>query len=148
MNNAALVEPGALAELLAAIRNNPRCGATSPVIRWHEDEFSLAPCIGTHDWMVRSCNRISSIQEAQRIQLHQPETVWLVGTAIFFRVEVLMDVGLLNEHMFAYYDEYDIGVRLSARNLHSQCFYNFSYSRSKRKGRRPTALHLQSFITQ
>jgi GT2 family glycosyltransferase len=126
MNNDALVEPGALAELLAAMRNNPRCGAASPVIRWQDDELSLAPCIGTHDWMIRSCNRISSIQEAQRMQIEHPETVWLVGTAIFFRVEALIDVGLLNEDMFAYYDDNDIGVRLSARNWHSQCVFTTS----------------------
>jgi GT2 family glycosyltransferase len=126
LNNDALVKPGALAELLATMRINTRCGAASPVIRWLDNELSVAPCVGTHDWRSRACNQISSIQEAQQVQSEHPETVWLVGTAIFFRVKALKEVGLLDGRMFAYYDDNDIGARLAARNWHSRCVFTAS----------------------
>lgn len=133
LNNDATVMPGAFGKLIATMESVPECGAASPVVRASDDTEFIASCLSTHDWEKRISNRTSAMQEAQRIQNQQPEAVWLVGTAIFFRVEALRQVGVLDDRLFAYYDDNDIGARLSAAGWHSKCVFGASIAHDTRR---------------
>ena len=50
----------------------------------------------------------------RRFVKKNPGAIFLVGTAIMFRVQALREVGLLDERLFAYFDDNDIGTRLHA----------------------------------
>jgi len=126
LNNDSIVNPGALAALLNTMKSESRCGAASPVIRNIDDEHSIASCLRTHDWAIRSYDQTISIYEAKRIQSESPELVWLVGTAIFLRIEALKQVGLLDDRFFAYYDDDDMGVRLANAGWYSRCVFEAS----------------------
>lgn len=147
MNNDAEVVPGALNHMLAAILANEKCGAVSPVLRDAEDGQTIARCISTHDWRNRTYTRVTSIDEAQRIQLEHPESVWLDGTAILFRVKALIDTGPLDERLFAYYDDNDIGARLAAKGWVSQCAFAASVIHENRKSVAEYPLYL-SYLLQ
>lgn len=133
LNNDATVVSGALPRLLATMQDSPRCGAASPVVRATDDEQFVASCLNTHDWDKRVCNRTSSLQEARQIQNDQPEAVWLLGTAVFFRIEALRQVGMLDDRLFAYYDDNDIGARLSATGWVSKCVFDASIAHDTRR---------------
>lgn len=126
MNNDATVNAGVLSKLIKAMHSNPRCGAVSPVIHDLDGGETVTACVGTHDWKKRNCQRIVSIPEARRIQIEHPEAVWLVGTAIFFRIEALKQVGPLDNDLFAYWDDNDIGARLAAAGWLSECVFDVS----------------------
>jgi GT2 family glycosyltransferase len=133
LNNDAIVMPGCLNELVAAMRAEPRCGLASPVIRNLGAEDTIAICLRTHDCRLRSYRQIDSIEEAKKFQAEHPEQVWLVGTASFFRVEALKNVGPLDERLFAYYDDDDIGVRLAAGGWHSRCVFTASVAHESKR---------------
>lgn len=113
--------------------SHPKCGAASPVIRDADDERLIASCLRTHDWKTRTYNQAISIPEATRVQSERPDAVWLVGTAIFFRLEALKQVGFLDERLFAYYDDDDIGVRLSSNGWTSRCVFTASVSHESKR---------------
>jgi len=147
MNNDAQVVPGALSHMLAAILSNEKCGAVSPVLRDADDGKTIARCISTHDWTNRTYARITSIEEAQRVQVEAPASVWLDGTAILFRVEALADTGPLDDRLFAYYDDNDIGARLAAKGWFSQCAFTASVIHENRKSVAEYPLYL-SYLLQ
>lgn len=123
LNNDAVVMPGTLDELVAVLQVEAQCGAVSPVIRDIDDGTTVARCINTHDWAKLKDRRIVSIEEGRRFQAEHPEATWVDGTAVLFRVAALRDTGPLDDNLFAYYDDNDIGVRLAAKGWFSQCAF-------------------------
>jgi GT2 family glycosyltransferase len=126
VNNDLIVVEGTLAKLIEAIESNSHCGAVSPIIRSMGVDSTISSCLHTHDWESRQAKRFTAIAEAKEIQLKNPNEVWLVGTAIFFRVKAIKEVGLLEDRLFAYFDDNDIGVRLSNLGWQSECVFDAS----------------------
>jgi GT2 family glycosyltransferase len=124
LNNDVVVQPGTLNELVTVLKGNAQCGAVSPVVRDESARDSVVRCVNTHDWDQRTHDRIVSLEAAQRFQAEQPESVWVDGTAVLFRVAALKDTGVLDDRLFAYYDDNDIGVRLMSKGWFSQCAFN------------------------
>jgi len=124
LNNDAVVMPGTLEKLISVLQSEPQCGAVSPVLRDIDDGTTVARCINTHDWARLKDRRIVSIEEGRRFQEEHPEATWVDGTAVLFRVAALRDTGPLDDNLFAYYDDNDIGVRLAAKGWFSQCAFD------------------------
>ena len=141
LNNDATVTPGTLAVLLATMERHARCGAVSPILRDSEDG-TIARCVNTHDWLRRASSRIKSVDEAARIQDAHPESVWVDGTAILFRVQALNDAGPLDDRLFAYYDDDDIGVRLANKGWFSRCAFDATVYHDNRKSPASYPLYL------
>jgi len=147
MNNDATVVPGALCQLVAVMEEDDRCGAVSPVLRDADDGETIARCVSTHDWRNRTYQRITSIEEARKIQERQPTSVWLDGTAILFRTDALKDTGPLDDRLFAYYDDNDIGARMSAKGWLNRCAFDASVIHENRKSVAEYPLYL-SYLLQ
>lgn len=147
MNNDATVVPGALRELVALMQSDERCGAVSPVLRDADDHETIARCVNVHDWSSRTYRRIVSIPEARKIQAEQPASVWLDGTAILFRIAALKETGPLDDRLFAYYDDNDIGARMSARGWYNRCAFDASVIHENRKSVAEYPLYL-SYLLQ
>lgn len=113
LNNDAIVTPSTLASLLRAICVDPRCGAVSPVIYSAEGVAHNNAWGVTHDWRHRKNMWIGSEAESRRLHTEQPENICMTGTAVLFRVQTIREVGKLDERLFAYYDDNDIGTRLA-----------------------------------
>jgi GT2 family glycosyltransferase len=103
------LRPGVVDLLVATAEQAPQFGALGPVVWW------------------RSQNRPFSFGGVRlpggRIdQLHDPpaaaehgiaECDWVEGAAILLRAEALREVGLLDERLFLYFEETELGLRLS-----------------------------------
>jgi GT2 family glycosyltransferase len=122
LNNDANVEADALVKLVQAMRTDDRCGAVSPVII-AGDANSADICSCTHDWK-RRCIRWAPRAESVRLHQADPSQVCLLGTAIMLRVKAIRDVGLLDERLFAYYDDNDIGARLTHGGWRSKVVFD------------------------
>jgi len=146
LNNDATVAPGTLASLVSTIQKNPLCGAVSPLLR-DTDDGSIICCVSTHDWQKKTRTRIRSIDEARRLQADDPASVWVDGTAVLFRVKALAEVGPLDDRLFAYFDDNDIGVRLANRNWHSQCDFEATVFHENKKRIEDFPLYL-SYLLQ
>lgn len=141
LNNDAVVAPGCLRELVKSMLQDQACGAVSPVLR-DLDDGHIVRCVNTHDWNARQSRRIDSIEEAQRLQSVEPASVWVDGTAVLFRVAALAQVGPLDDRLFAYFDDNDIGTRLSNRGWYSRCAFDASVFHENRKHFRDFPLYL------
>jgi GT2 family glycosyltransferase len=124
MNNDATVSPGALDKLLAAMQADARCGAVSPVI-YPEDGVHFHDAWGcTHDWQQRTIARAPSAEASRRMHQTDPERVSLVGTAILLRTQAIREVGMLDDRLFAYYDDNEICTRLARGGWRSQVVFD------------------------
>lgn len=124
LNNDAEVVPGTLLKLVQEIMHDAKTGAVSPVLRDSADRSTVVRCVNTHNWTDWESNRITAFDEAQRLQDTEPTSVWLDGTAILFRVAALAQTGPLDDRLFAYYDDDDIGTRLARHGWHSRCVFS------------------------
>lgn len=124
LNNDAVVRADALAKLVGAIVADPKCGAVSPVIYTEDGVGHLNAWGTTHDWRARNTAWLPS--EAVSMQMHEthPERICLVGTAIMFRVQAIREVGVLDDRLFAYFDDNDIGTRLAHAGWHSKVVFD------------------------
>ena len=108
-----------LTVLIAEMEANPSCGAVSPLITDFHDEKRIDFSGAIHDWVARQSIRLS-ISACERAQEDAAENVWVIGTAVLFRLAAIRIVGVLNERMFAYYEDDEIGARLSAQGWSSR----------------------------
>ena len=113
LNNDAITESNTLAELIGLMAQEPRCGACSPVIKrlGHPDVVDF--CGAIHNWQSLGMLNPPNIAAAPSFCEKHADSVWLVSTALLLRVEALRQVGLLNEKLFAYYEDDDMGARLN-----------------------------------
>lgn len=113
VNSDALLAPDTMNRLVALMEADPRCGSTSPVVRALHDEQRMDFCGARRDWRALDSHRPGTVEEARALEAEYPDDMWLAGTVIMFRVAALRQVGELNEKLFAYFEDDDIGVRLS-----------------------------------
>lgn len=126
LNNDATVDKGCLNTLLSEIEDDDLCGAVSPVINPESGNKSIAAWGGLHEWTTRETRWFDT--EFQSIEAHtrQPNEIFVAGTAIFLRTAALKEVGELDDRLFAYYDDSDMGVRLAKAGWRSKVVFNAS----------------------
>lgn len=138
VNNDCLIEPGTLQRLLQAMQQDNRCGAASPCLAY-EDSREVYFAGARQDWRaMRTVLCPTPWDESFHLQYR--DAVWLVGTAVLFRVSALRDVGVLNASLFAYYEDDDIGERLRIagwRSVVCQGSVAWHNLKSKAEVRRP-----------
>ena len=113
LNNDARVAPNACDSLLALLDGDPRCGAASPLIVSRDDVGRYDFCGATHDWRRLETPRPTTPAAARALEAADPFCMWLAGTAVMLRLRALTQVGLLDDTLFAYFEDDDLGVRLS-----------------------------------
>ena len=124
LNNDATVRPDTLVKLVAAINADQRCGAVSPVLIPEEGGRPDNAWGLVHDWQKRGGFWIASEAQAREQQQNHPESICVAGTAMLLRVEAIREVGLLDDRLFAYFDDNDICVRLSNRGWRSKVVFD------------------------
>ena len=110
VNNDAMVPPGTLDRLLAMAEAEPRCGAVSPCLAY-EDSPEVYFAGAVHNWRALSSDWCLDPADAEFHRTHA-DHIWVVGTALLLRTAALRIVGLLDETLFAYYEDDDLGERL------------------------------------
>ncbi|MBI5506242.1 MAG: glycosyltransferase family 2 protein [Deltaproteobacteria bacterium] len=111
INNDAVVEPRALAPLLAAAEGAPRAGVFGSKILRADDPSRLWVAWGRVTW------RQSLIALEGENALDGPafdgerDVEWIPGCALLFRARTLREVGLFDEAFFAYHEDVDWAAR-------------------------------------
>lgn len=124
LNNDAVVQGDALEKLIYEISVDPRCGAVSPVIYAENGIGHLNAWGATHDWRARNTAWMPSAAASMKLHETDPDHICLAGTAILFRVQAIREVGVLDERLFAYFDDNDIGTRLSRAGWRSKVVFD------------------------
>lgn len=124
VNSDALIDDAqTLATLASAMQADPKCGAASPVIMTLDDARKVQFAGATHDWNRRQSPR-HNIEESKKLQEKSADHLWVLGTAILFRVQALREVGPLDERLFAYFEDDDIAARLSRAGWRSRMVFD------------------------
>lgn len=113
LNNDAIVQSDTLVGLLSVIAAAPKCGIVSPLIYAHHDENIVDFVGAVHDWERLDSKIAADPDIAKKMQTDQAKDFFVFGTAPLIRVAALGTVGLLDENLFAYYEDDDICTRLS-----------------------------------
>lgn len=113
LNNDALVKDDTLASLLSVHYATPGCGIVSPLIYAMHDEKTVDFIGATHDWKNLNSKRAGDLATAERMEANCPTDFFVFGTAPLLRIAALGDVGLLEEKLFAYYEDDDLCTRLA-----------------------------------
>ncbi|MDE2515206.1 MAG: glycosyltransferase family 2 protein [Rhodospirillales bacterium] len=109
-NNDAVAEPDTLARLVAAAEADPRIGLLSPLIR--EDGGAVVQFAGGRiDLDLPSYTPTQEIAQGRAWQDSAPDRVVLWGTAMLVRRATAERIGLLNEGLFAYWEDIDYSIR-------------------------------------
>jgi GT2 family glycosyltransferase len=120
LNNDAIAEPDWLAQLVAAMRREPRLGSATSKVLAYDDRalFDNAGHVLYADGLTRGRGRL----ERDRGQYEREEEVFCIsGCAALLRRSMLDDVGLLDETFFAYCEDADLGFRARLRGW--RCHY-------------------------
>lgn len=144
VNSDSLLENSTLAEVLKVMADDPQCGAVSPVVRVLDDPSEIDFCGTHHDWANLTYVRHKTLEAARATEASRPFDMWLTGTVILFRMTALRAVGGLNENLFAYYEDDDIGVRLARAGWRNRMAFDTSalHARPPAKERPPHYFYL------
>jgi GT2 family glycosyltransferase len=124
LNNDATVAPGCLLHLVNAMEQDEGMGAASPVIAPEGGGKPFAAWGGVHEWKTRSTVWFESEEESRKAHVERPDDVFVAGTAILMRTAALCEVGGLDDRLFAYYDDSDMGVRLAKAGWRSKVVFD------------------------
>jgi GT2 family glycosyltransferase len=113
VNSDAVIDPACLGRLLALMQSRPDCGAASPMVVALDDDDEIDFCGARHDWPRLETERARNPEEARSWEHATPDIMWASGTVVIYRVAALQQIGMLDDKMFAYYEDNDIGARLA-----------------------------------
>ena len=112
VNSDAEVTPTSLNRILRLMESDRQCGAASPVILVPGSD-RIDFCGARHDWKKLGSVFSESVEETLKMEATYPDDMWLMGAAVMFRISALRQTGVLDDRLFAYFEDDDIGARLS-----------------------------------
>lgn len=110
-SDAVATDCNTLNRLVDVMQTNPTCGAVSPMLANEDGTVYFSG--GNHDWRTQE-STWTPLAQSKVLQEAMPNSRWVSGAAVLFRVNALRQVGLLNELYFAYYEDNEICARLAA----------------------------------
>ena len=100
------------------------CGAVSPVIRPEGNGEALVAWGGLHEWDIRTTVWFRTEEESIKAHNDRPGEIIVAGTAIFLRTAALKETGGLDDRLFAYCDDGDMGARLAKAGWRSKVVFD------------------------
>jgi GT2 family glycosyltransferase len=120
LNNDTEVAPDWLSELVACMRRRPAAAGAASKTLLMRDRNLVDGAGDLMDWRFLPHPRGHGAPDAEpfgeEVQVFSPS-----GAASIWRAEALREIGLFDEHFFAYYEDVDLGFR--ARLLGYECWY-------------------------
>ncbi len=123
LNDDTELEPENISALIAFMEQHPKCGIVGPMLRSPQHEYQVSAqkfptpireifgVLGIA-YLLRTRRWADSIQKRYPTHpLPTQQVDWVCGGAIFLRRDMMMNVGLHDEHYLFYCDDPDIGMR-------------------------------------
>jgi hypothetical protein len=114
LNDDAVLIPGSLARLYESINSAPSIGAIGPLVYYGDGKtiWSAGGKIGARTGLVGHllCPPVAN----------QTYTVdYVIACAVLYRSDAIKKVGMFDERYFMYYEDSDLGIRLSKGGYHN-----------------------------
>ena len=109
VNNDAVPAPNALELMLSVLQADARIGLASPMIRNGDAGDEVEFCGGL--WEAGAFQATDDAATYEHWHETRPRQIWLVGTALLLRRELVEVVGLFDDRFFAYWEDNDYSVR-------------------------------------
>lgn len=126
LNNDVEVQENALDALVELAESDPAIGLVSPVLYDRDDPSWVQFCGSWIDWAACEIRYSSDPQEIAAQEAARPADMVLWGTALLIKRTVLERVGLLDEALFAYYEDSDLCVRAARSGFLSRVAFSSS----------------------
>ena len=110
-NNDAVAEPDTLARLVAACEADPGIGLASPLVRDDADPALIHFAGGRFDLDTPIYEPTEDLEKARAWQEADPGHMALWGTAMLARRALVEKIGLLDERIFAYWEDIYYSIR-------------------------------------
>lgn len=133
LNNDAIVKRDTLSGLIDVISGTPNCGIISPLIYALYDEQVVDFVGAMHDWHNLDAVRAKDLTDAKIMQANHPKDFFVHGTAPLIRTTALINTGLLDERLFAYYEDDELCTRLSKAGWSSRMAFSVPIQHFRRK---------------
>lgn len=111
LNNDALVTPDTLARLIAVAEVDPGIGLLSPLVYDDQDRAVVQFAGGRFDLNAPSYTPTEDVTDGQSWQAADPRRMALWGTAMLVRRALVEKIGLLDDRIFAYWEDIDYSIR-------------------------------------
>lgn len=138
LNNDTVVEPDFLGEMLRKFSQNPNLGVVQPLICFLHDRMKIWSAGGK--WNQFLCRAITrgDRKNLEEYEARDGSLDWATGCCMLMARSSLLDVGLLNESYFTYFEDVDWSLRFKKKGydieLASQAvIYHEAGASSKKK---------------
>ena len=111
LNNDAVAEPDTLARLVAACEADPGVGLISPLVCDDQDRATVHFAGALFDVSAPSYRPTDDPAQGRQWHIEHPEHIALWGTAMLARRSVVEKIGLLDDRIFAYWEDIDYSIR-------------------------------------
>ncbi len=112
LNNDTVVPKNFLIPLLTTLRSNCQIAAVQPKIMFADNPNKIWSGGGIYYSLIASTTTIGYDQIDTEKYCKQKYLDWLTGCCILIKAEIISEVGLLNNHFFAYYEDVDWSLRI------------------------------------
>jgi GT2 family glycosyltransferase len=148
VNNDAVAGADVLAGLLDAIEQDARVAVVSPMIYSSDEDARVDFAGAAFDWRGLTAVCAADAAQAKTLQARDPTGAFVYGTAPLIRVSALKEVGSFRGDLFAYFEDVELGARLSKRGWLSRMALDVSIthhkSRDLKAERKPYYFYLMS----
>ena len=118
LNNDTTVDSRSVSELVRAMESDPWCAAVSPQI-----EAPVGPESPRGVWYAGGAADLRHVTTSHTLDLLETDallvpTGFVSGCAMFLRIPALVETGLFWEHLFLYWEDVELSLRLRAAGWH------------------------------
>jgi GT2 family glycosyltransferase len=113
LNNDTTVSPDALSRLVAKGEKEPDVGLVSPAVYYYEDPARVQFRGGLVDEENYRLVLVKDDEDCEAILGSRADDVWLTGTALLVKRQVIDRIGYLRAGLFAYWEDVDYSLRSS-----------------------------------
>ena len=110
-NNDATAAPDTLARLIATCEADPAIGLASPLVCDDQDHATIHFAGGRFDLAAPTYEPTEDLEKARLWQAAAPGHMALWGTAMLARRALVEKIGLLDDRIFAYWEDIDYSIR-------------------------------------
>jgi GT2 family glycosyltransferase len=111
LNNDTTAAPDSLRELVQTAESSPHIGLVTPVIYYQHTPQKILYC-GSHlDTATQTRRFTRQLAEIEGWQSEEPDKVTAWGTALLIKRQLLLDIGMLDDQFFAYFEDTDYSLR-------------------------------------
>ncbi|PZX58487.1 hypothetical protein LV84_01696 [Algoriphagus ratkowskyi] len=111
LNNDTAVEPDFLGQMIRRFQNSPNLGVVQPLIYFLHDRKKIWSAGGKWNQLLCRSITLGDRKSSEEYQAKNRELDWATGCCMLITRNALLEVGLLNESYFAYFEDVEWSLR-------------------------------------